>query len=165
MKDDIATAMPVELSELSELKSAALEGAANAIVITDREGTILWVNTAFEQLTGCSVQEVIGQSTRLLKSGLHPDSFYKNLWDTILAGNQWRGELTNRRKDGTLYAEEMIISPVRNPGREVTHFVAVKQDIPGRKRSEEATHRSETKFRTIPQAPATMTTEMVERML
>jgi diguanylate cyclase (GGDEF)-like protein/PAS domain S-box-containing protein len=149
MKDSIATATPVELSQLSELKSAALEAAANAIVITDREGAILWVNTAFEQLTGYSGQEVIGQSTRLLKSGLHPDSFYKNLWHTILAGNQWRGELTNRRKDGTFYAEEMAISPVRNPSTEITHFVAVKQDVTGRKRSEEATHRSETRFRTL----------------
>src|ERR1039457_3526622 len=149
MKDSIAPATPVELSDISELKSAALEAAANAIVITDRDGTILWVNTAFEQLTGYSGDDLIEQSTRLLKSGLNPDTLYKNLWDTILAGSQWRGELTNRRKDGTFYAEEMSISPVRNSSREITHFVAVKHDITGRKRSEEATLRSETKFRTL----------------
>ena len=149
MKDSKSTATAVELSKLNELKSAALEAAANAIVITDREGTILWVNAAFEQLTGYSGHDVIEQSTRLLKSGLNPGTLYKNLWGTILAGSQWRGELTNRRKDGTYYVEEMSISPVRNPSREITHFVAVKQDITGRKRSEEATLRSETKFRTL----------------
>jgi diguanylate cyclase (GGDEF)-like protein/PAS domain S-box-containing protein len=149
MNDIITSAMPVELSRLSDLKSAALEAAASAIVITDREGTVLWVNTAFEHLTGYSHEEVIGRSTRLLKSGLQPKSFYKDLWDTILAGHQWRGELTNRRKDGTIYAEEMTISPVRNPGGESTHFVAVKQDITERRSIEMALRESEERLRTV----------------
>jgi diguanylate cyclase (GGDEF)-like protein/PAS domain S-box-containing protein len=126
-----------QAKQLLDLQSAALKAAANAIVITDRDATIVWVNAAFEQLTGYSSDEVIGQNTRLLKAGQHPPSFYKNLWDTILAGNQWRGELVNRRKDGTIYWEEMAITPIRNRSGEIAHFIAIKQDITERKRSEE----------------------------
>jgi PAS domain-containing protein len=83
---------------LSELKSAALEATANAIAITDREGIIVWINTAFHQLTGFSSEEVIGQSIRLLKSGRHPASFYKSLWDTILSGEKWQGHIVGRTR-------------------------------------------------------------------
>ena len=119
-------------NQLDKLKSAALEATANGVMITNREGVIVWVNPAFERLTGYSSQEVVGQSTRLLKSGLHPPSFYKILWETVLAGNQWQGELTNRRKDGSLYTEHMTISPVRDGTGEIAHFVAVKEDFTDR---------------------------------
>jgi PAS domain S-box-containing protein len=108
-----STAEQVAVSEseaLLALQAAALKAAANAIIITDYKATIVWVNPAFEQLTGYLSQEVIGQSTRLLKSGQHAPPFYKNLWDTILSGKKWQGNLSNRRKDGTLYAEEMTIT-------------------------------------------------------
>jgi PAS domain S-box-containing protein len=120
------------------LQDAALKAAANGIVITDNEGTILWANLAFTQLTGYTVEEVIGQNTRLLKSGQHGGEFYRDMWRTICAGQVWYGELINRRKDGSLYTEEMTITPVRGEDREISHFIAIKQDITGRKRAEEA---------------------------
>jgi PAS domain S-box-containing protein len=109
------------------LRTAALDAAANAVVITDREGRILWVNRAFTELTGYSSSEALQQSPRVLKSGQHDAAFYQTLWETIAAGRIWRGEICNRRKDGTLYTEEMTITPVRAAGGEITHFIAIKQ--------------------------------------
>jgi PAS domain S-box-containing protein len=120
------------------LQAAALESAANSIVITDREGVILWVNAAFERLTGYSAAETVGQTHRLLESGRQPPEFFKAMWDTILTGHVWHGELVNKRKDGTLYYEEMTVTPVRDTPGEITHFIAIKQDITERKRAEEA---------------------------
>lgn len=109
------------------LRTAALDAAANAVVITDRQGRIIWVNRAFTDLTGYSSSEALQQSPRVLKSGQHAESFYRELWETISAGRIWRGEICNRRKDGTLYTEEMTITPVRASGGEITHFIAIKQ--------------------------------------
>ena len=94
------------------LQSAALEAAANAIVITDFHGTIVWINDAFTTMTGYSKEEALGNDSRLLKSGEQPESYYAKLWSTISAGKVWQGEIVNRRKDGTLYTEEMTITPV-----------------------------------------------------
>ena len=115
--------------ESLRLQSTALESAANAIVITNREGTILWVNPAFTSLTGYTAEEAIGQNPRVLKSGKHDASFYKNLWDTVLSGQVWRSEIINLRKDGRLYTEEMTITPVRDERGEISHFIAIKQNI------------------------------------
>jgi PAS domain S-box-containing protein len=120
----------------TRLQAAALQAAANAIAITDRAGTIQWVNDAFAQLTGYGATEAVGQNPRVLKSGVHPPEFYAELWQTILAGRVWRNELVNQRKDGTLYTEEMTITPVRDGGGAITHFVAIKQDITARKQLE-----------------------------
>jgi len=119
------------------LQATALESAANAILITDRKGEITWLNSAFTQLTGYSLHEALGKNPRFLKSGSLSSDHYEQLWKTILAGQVWRGELTNRRKDGSLYFEEMTITPVRAAGGEVSHFVAIKQDITARKRAED----------------------------
>jgi PAS domain S-box-containing protein len=135
--------------ESLRLQSAALEAAANAIVITDHHGTIESVNSAFTALTGYTAQEVVGQNPRILKGGNHDEAFYRNLWQTISSGQVWSGELTNRRKDGSLYAEEMTITPLRDADGVIARYIAIKQDISGRKRAEEALHRSETKFRTL----------------
>ena len=94
------------------LQNAALQSAANAIVITDRDGKILFVNQAFSQLTGYSQEEAIGKTPNILKSGSHTFSFYQDLWKTILSGEVWKGELENKRKDGSVYTEEMTITPV-----------------------------------------------------
>ncbi len=111
------------------LQSAALNAAADAMVITDRNGNLVWVNPAFTRLTGYSEQEALGQNPRnLLKSGLHDAAFYDEMWATLLDGCVWRGELTNRRKDGTTYVEDQTITPVINGG-EITHFVALKRDL------------------------------------
>jgi PAS domain S-box-containing protein len=112
------------------LQGAALNAAANAIVITERDGRIVWANSAFTALSGYSVEEAVGRNPRdLVKSGAHDQAFYRSLWDTILAGKVWRGEMTNRRKDGSHYPEELTITPVPNAHGEITHFIAVKTDL------------------------------------
>ena len=124
--------------EQLRLQSSALEAAANAIVITDYEGTIVWVNRAFTTMTGYSKEEVLGKNPRMLKSGEQPESYYADLWSTISSGKGWHGEIVNRRKDGTTYTEEMTITPVvrdvHNPANR--YFIAIKQDITNRKAAE-----------------------------
>jgi PAS domain S-box-containing protein len=117
------------------LQAAALEAAAPGIVITDPEATIQWVNPAFTTLSGYALGEVVGKNPRLLKSGTHSPEFYRDMWDTILSGRVWRGEIVNRRKDGTLHTIELTITPVRGRGGEITHFVAIEQDITLRKQA------------------------------
>jgi PAS domain S-box-containing protein len=123
--------------DLLQLQATALEAAANPIIISRRDGTIVWANKAFEELSGYTRDEALGQSTRLLKAGQQSPSFYKNMWETILSGQRWRGELVNRRKDGSFYEEEMTITPVKDAAGDVTHFIAIKLDIAERKRAEE----------------------------
>ncbi len=119
-----------------QLLSTALEAAANGIVITDRDGRIYWVNAALTQLTGYTKEELIGQLTNIFKSGQQNSEFYRSMWNAVLSGNVWNGELINRRKDGSIYIEEMTITPVFNTKHEVTHFIAIKQDISERKQAE-----------------------------
>lgn len=120
------------------LLGAALEAAANAILITDTQGTIQWVNTAFQTLSGYTAAEAVGRNPRdLFKSGVQDEAFYKTMWNTILDGHVWQGELINRRKDGTHYYEEQTITPVRNRDGAITHFVDIKLDISERKRLEQ----------------------------
>jgi diguanylate cyclase (GGDEF)-like protein/PAS domain S-box-containing protein len=120
------------------LQAAALKAAANAIVITDFHGTIIWVNHAFTAMTGYSEEEVLGKNPRLLKSGEQSDNYYAEMWSTISSGKVWKGEIVNRRKDGTTYTEEMTITPVtQGVGNAAdTHFIAIKQDITQRKAAE-----------------------------
>lgn len=117
-------------------RSAALKAAANGIVITDTDGIIRWVNPAFTKLTGYSHDEAIGKSPGVLKSGQHENSFYKNMWDTIKAKKVWHDELINKRKDGSLYTEEMTITPVLDEKSDIVNFVAIKQDVTERKELE-----------------------------
>ena len=119
------------------LQSTALESAANAIVITDREGKILWINRAFELLTGYPAEEVAGKDMRILNSDTQDDAFFKEMWETILAGRTWHGKMVNVRKGGTKYIEEQTITPVRDEAGEITHFIAIKQDISDRTEAEE----------------------------
>ncbi|MBI2023587.1 PAS domain S-box protein [Candidatus Giovannonibacteria bacterium] len=119
------------------LKTSALMAAANGIVITDKNGFIQWVNPAFTRLTGYEADEVIGQHTRILKSGRQNDEYYKKLWETIRAGEVWRGELVNKKKNGTFYNEVETITPVKNADGEITHFIAIKSDITEKKNHEE----------------------------
>ncbi len=131
------------------LPQAALEAVANGVVITDAQGIILWVNAAFTQMTGYAPDEVIGKTPRMLKSGEHPPAFYRELWSTITSGNSWTGEITNRRKDGSIYVEEQTITPVRDAGGTVSHFIAVKQDRTLRRRADNALRRSEERYRLL----------------
>ncbi len=119
--------------EAARLRLAALHAAADAIVITDRRGSIEWVNPAFTQLTGYALEEAMGRSPGdLVRSGRHGPEFYREMWETITAGRTWQGALVNRRKDGTLYHEEQTITPILDAAGAVTHFVAIKKDVTAR---------------------------------
>ncbi len=116
--------------ESQRLQSAAVHAAADAIVITDRAGTIVFVNPAFTQLTGFAAEEALGKNPRdLIRSGKHTQEFFAALWSTILRGHTWRGEVINRKKDGSLYTERQVITPILDASGDITHFVAIKQDL------------------------------------
>lgn len=132
-----------ELFRLSQQRSlfmlhdAALAASANAIIIADRQAVIQWANPAFSELSGYTLEETVGSHMRdLVKSGEQSQEFYAELWGTLLDGRVWHGEIINKRKDGTFYPEEMTITPVRLDSDEITHFIAVKQDISERKQAE-----------------------------
>ncbi|MBF0248541.1 MAG: PAS domain S-box protein, partial [Alphaproteobacteria bacterium] len=114
----------------------AVEQSPATVVITDPNGTIEYVNSRFLQTTGYGAGEVIGQNPRILKSGDKGPEEYAELWATILAGQEWRGEFLNRRKDGSLYWEAAIISPIRDERGVVTNFMGIKEDITDRKKME-----------------------------
>jgi PAS domain S-box-containing protein len=122
-----------EVERQLRIQTTAMEAAANGILITDRLGYVLWTNPALARMSGYSECELLGQSTRLFRSGQHDADFYRQMWATVLAGNVWHGETTNRRKDGHLYVEEQTITPVRGEDGEISHFIAIKQDITERK--------------------------------
>jgi phosphoserine phosphatase RsbU/P len=124
--------------ESLRLQSAALQAAANAIVITDSEGKVIWVNHAFTRMTGYTADEALHRDLGFLKSDLHDVGFYQGLKDTIAAGQVWQGEMINRRKDGSLYPEEQTVTPVTDERGRVKHFICIKQDITERKLAERA---------------------------
>ncbi len=131
-------------NEQLTLQSAALEAAANAILIADAEGTIVWVNDAFTHLTGYQRDEVVGRKPRILKSGEQPPSFYTDLWSTIKSGRVWQGEVVNKRKDGSTYREEMTITPVvQGENGKASYFIAIKQDITAKKTLEQQLHQAQ----------------------
>ncbi|RMF27027.1 MAG: GAF domain-containing protein [Chloroflexi bacterium] len=115
----------------------AVEQAADAVVITDREGVIEYVNPAFEQITGYSRQEALGKTPRILKSGQHGPEFYQELWQTILAGEPFHAVFVNRRKNGELYYDDKVITPVKDRGGRVAYFIATGRDITEHRRMEE----------------------------
>ena len=132
------------------LQDTALNSSANAIVITDKDAIIQWANPAFSEMTGYALEETIGKRPNdLVRSGIQPPAFFSALWKTITSGEVWRGELVNKRKDGSLYTEEMTITPVHTDNKTVTHFIAVKQNISSRKDAENKLIQSETTFRGI----------------
>ena len=122
--------------EQLRLQGAALDAAANGIVVTDAEGVILWVNPAFSDITGYLPPEVLGKTPRILASGIHEPEFYRDLWDTVKSGNIWRGEITNRRKGGDLYIEYQTISPVFDEHGKIGKYIAIQQDVTAQKRAE-----------------------------
>ncbi len=132
-----------ELKKISE----AVEQSPVSVVITGKNGTIEYVNPRFSEVTGYSADEAIGQNPSVLKSGERPESHYKELWDTSLAGKVWRGEFINKRKNGEEFWESASISPIKNEEGEITHFVAVKEDITEQKKIRESLRLSEERFR------------------
>ena len=144
-------AIQVILRDISEKKRAdeqlrklsqAVEQSPAAIMITDLNGRIEYVNPKFKEVTGYAPEEVIGRNTKALNSGKHSLDYYKELWDAITSGNEWRGEFHNKKKSGELYWEFASISPIKNEMGETTHFLAVKEDITERKRNQEELIRS-----------------------
>ncbi len=109
--------------------ATVVEQAAEIIIITELNGTIVYVNPAFERITGYTREEVIGQNPRILASGKQAAGFYQQLWSTITVGGVWQGHFTNRRKDGSLYEEEATISPVRDASGTIVNYVGIKRDV------------------------------------
>ena len=122
--------------ERLRLQGTALASAANAVIITDAEGRIEWVNDAFTRLSGYTLVEVAGHTPRVLESGRVPREVFSELWATILSGGSWRGELVNRGKDGRLYHVAQTITPILDDAGEPCHFVAIHEDISERKLAE-----------------------------
>jgi PAS domain S-box-containing protein len=116
--------------------SRAVDQTVEAIVITDRNGKIEYVNQAYEDLTGYALEEVIGKTPGILKSGKHPVEFYEQLWATILSGNVSRTEVVNKKKCGELFIEQKTISPIFDENRNITHFIGTGVDITERKIAE-----------------------------
>jgi diguanylate cyclase (GGDEF)-like protein/PAS domain S-box-containing protein len=123
-----------------DLLANALASIANAILIADREGHIVWVNEAFSKLSGYSSEELLGQRPSLLKSGRQDSTFYRELWQTILGGKVWQGELVEQRKDGSLFVVEETITPLFDAKGNITHFIAIQHDITLRKRQGDKEH-------------------------
>jgi len=144
----------VEITESKQIEldlrklSRALEQSPASVVITDTEGIIEYVNPKFEEISGYSAEEAIGQNPRILKSGDKKPEEYKDLWETISAGREWKGAFHNKRKDGSIYWEAASISGLRGDNGEVTHYIAVKEDITARKRAEDQLRLNATVFET-----------------
>ena len=140
------THIVVTLEDISERKkneaelkklSLAIEQSPISVVITDTAGSIEYVNPRFSKVTGYSFEETLGQDLRFLKSDKNSADLYKDLWDTIMLGREWRGEIINRKKNGDTFWESMSISPIRDSLDQITHFVSVREDITERKNTEE----------------------------
>ena len=136
--------------EQVRLLLTAVEATSHGVAITNDKGNLVWANSGFTQLTGYTLAEVMGKNPRILKSGRQTDEFYTVLWKTILAGEVWRGELVNRRKDGSHYFERMVITPVRADGGEkITHYIAFKEDVTALKKISDALEQSEEVYRSL----------------
>ncbi|RLA19943.1 MAG: hypothetical protein DRQ62_11215 [Gammaproteobacteria bacterium] len=126
-----------QITDRNKMLVTALEASQTSVVITDIHANIEWVNPAFEKLTGYQSTEAIGHKpSELIKTGKQDSHFYKALWDTILSGTPWHGEIINHRKDGSLYDEELNISPVIDEKGKIQHFIVAKNDISERKQIE-----------------------------
>ena len=132
-----------------KLLAAALEAAANSIIITDTKGTIVWTNPAFSALSGFSAEEALGTNPRTLKLGPQSEQISEELRATLSSGEVWHGEVVNRHKDGSLNPEEMTITPVASPSGEITHFIVINQDITERKLAEAALREAKEKYQAI----------------
>ncbi len=129
--------------------SVAVDQGPAAVLVTDPEGTIQYVNERFTRITGYSAAEALGQTPRMLKTGATPEQVYRDLWTTIKSGREWRGEIQNRRKSGELFWNAVSISPVRSASGEIDKFVGVQEDITARKEAEAALEEREQRFRQV----------------
>ncbi len=154
----------LQIQERIRMLSRAVEQSANAVLITDHEGKIEFVNPAFEKVSGYCAKEIVGQTPRLLKSGCHPPEFYQEIWRQLLDRGHWQGEIANRHKNGSLYWDSVNMSAVRNERGEVTHYLSIQENITLRKQAEEALRQakleSEQAYRTKSHFLANMSYEL-----
>ncbi|NTW52137.1 MAG: PAS domain S-box protein [Chlorobiaceae bacterium] len=138
-----------ELRRKIRLYSEAITQMPLGVVITNKDGIIEYVNPAFTALTGYTESEAKGQNTSILKSGKQSHDYYQNFWSTINAGHIWQGEFINRKKNGELYTEYSIVSPITGSNKLIAHFIAIKQDLTERKREQQALAESEQSFQEL----------------
>jgi PAS domain S-box-containing protein len=150
MADEIERDLGRISNDLVELKqteinlrklSRAVEHSPATVIIADSAGTIEYVNPKFTEITGYTSEETLGRTPGMLKSEQTPAEVYRDLWATLRSGREWRGELLNRKKNGEIFWEDTRISPIKDEQGKITHFIAVKEDITGRKRAEEEIRR------------------------
>ncbi|HJW85512.1 MAG TPA: PAS domain S-box protein, partial [Candidatus Brocadiaceae bacterium] len=137
------------LQEQLRKLSCAVEQSPMTVIITDIKGRIEYVNPKFVQLTGYTREEVVGKTPHFLKSGMTSPAEYQQLWETITTGGEWRGEFYNKKKDGTFYWESASLSAIRNPQGEITHFIAIKEDITALKQTMDWLKESRERFRLL----------------
>jgi PAS domain S-box-containing protein len=123
-------------TEALRVRTMAIDAAANAIAVTDAAGLLEWVNPAFQQLTGYNSDEVLGRHVSILRSGLHSPEFYADLWATVQGGQVWRGDDSNRHKDGRLWTVAQTITPVKGRSGAIEHFIFIKEDVTDRRLAE-----------------------------
>ena len=141
-------AVSEQTSEATLLR-AAVEQLPVTVILTDASGRIQYVNPAFTRITGYTPEEALGSTPRLLKSGEQDEAFYQKLWASILAGREWRGEVVNRRKNGTRYVQELVVQPVRDDGGQVAQIIGIGQDVTERRQAEEELAEREAQFRAL----------------
>lgn len=142
--DQVSNALArARLSQTRERLIAAIEQAAESVIITDIEGTILYVNPAFEHVSGYSRSEIIGQNPRILKSSQQDEATFRDMWATITAGQVWHGRFVNKRKDGALYTEDVTVAPVRNSSGKIVNYVGVQHDVTRELQLEEQYHQAQ----------------------
>ena len=139
----------IQKDETIRQLSRVVEQSASIVVITDTQGNIEFVNPAFTEITGYTEEEALGQNPRILKSGHTPPHIYKEMWETICQGKTWRGELLNKKKNRELFWESATISSITDENGEISHFVAMKENITKRKAAELALRQSEEKYRLL----------------
>lgn len=132
-----------------EILTKGIESSPATVVVTDIEGRLIYVNTKFEELTGYSFQEVKNKKLNFIQSGNHDKNFYKEMWETILSGRSWEGEICNRKKNGEYFWEYLTITPIKDFNNIITHFLGIKEDITESKNNEEQIRDSEAKLLSI----------------
>jgi len=123
----------VNTNKRLEILTKGIENSPSIVVVTDINGKVTYVNQKFKEVTGYSFEEIKDKKLNFIQSGKHDKAFYQDLWNTILSGNTWKGEICNKKKNGDLFWEYVTINPIKNSRNEITHFLGLKEDITQRK--------------------------------